>query len=98
MESIELLTRVSGCKWVAPSFVILKKKKTIRFLNDFGGPEYQTVFWEMKNDIAQDKLLMYSAYGEHFVIYTDESKYQIGAVISQNEEFVVYFSRKFNHA
>ena len=48
--------------------------------------------------IAQDILLMYSAYGKHFVIYTDESKCQIGAVISQNEEFVVYFSRKFNHA
>ena len=37
LESIGLLTRVSGSEWAAPSFVIPKKDKTIRFLTDFRG-------------------------------------------------------------
>ena len=37
LESIGLLIRVSGSEWAAPSFVIPKKDKTIRFLTDFRG-------------------------------------------------------------
>ena len=43
-------------------------------------------------------MLAYPKYGEVFEIYTDVSTRQLGAVITQNERPVAFFSRKLSRA
>ena len=46
--------------------------------------------------MARDVLLAYPTYGEIFEIYTDASKRQLGAVITQNNQPIAFFSRKLS--
>eukprot|EP00957_Ditylum_brightwellii_P071093 5403769-Ditylum_brightwellii.AAC.1 len=48
--------------------------------------------------IARDVVLVYPDFNEEFAIYTDASKRQLGAVITQNSRHIAFFSRKLNSA
>ncbi len=58
----------------------------------------QTAFDNSKPAIAKDVVLIYPDYSQRFEIYTDSSKFQLGAVITQNNRPLVFFSRKLNTA
>ena len=53
---------------------------------------HQTAFDNIKTAIAKDVVLAYPDYSQGFKIYTDSSKFQLGAVITQNNR------RKLNTA
>ena len=55
---------------------------------------HQTAFDNIKTEIAKDVVLAYPDYSQGFEIYTDSSKFQLGAVITQNTMPLAFFSRK----
>ena len=59
---------------------------------------HQTDFENIKTAIAKDVVLAYPDYSQGFEIYTDSSKFQLGAVITQNNRPLAFFSRKLNTA
>ena len=61
---------------------------------------HQDAFDEIKKIIARDVILAYPSYDEDepFVIYTDASKRQLGAVITQKNRPLAFFSRKLTQA
>jgi hypothetical protein len=58
------------------------------------GPEEQKAFDQMKKVISREVLLAYPDFNQKFVIHTDASHYQLGAVISQNGKPIAFYSRK----
>ena len=48
--------------------------------------EHQKAFEHMKKSISRDTLLLYDNFSKPFVIHTDASKVQLGAVISQDKK------------
>ena len=50
----------------------------------------------IKATIAQDVVLAYPDYSQPFEIYTDASATQLGAVITQNNRPLAFFSRKLS--
>ena len=71
-----------------------KTKKKPWYWND----EHQKAFDTVKAAIARDVALAYPDYSQEFEIYTDGSKTQLGAVITQNNRPIVFFSRKLSEA
>jgi len=71
-----------------------KTKKKPWYWND----EHQKAFDTVKATIAKDVALDYPDYSQEFEIYTDGSKTQLGAVITQNNRPIVFFSRKLSEA
>ncbi len=59
---------------------------------------HQTTFNNKKTAIAKDVVLAYPDYSQGFEIYTDSSKFQLGAVITQNNRLLAFFSCKLNTA
>ena len=59
---------------------------------------HQEAFEEIKRTVSEEVILAYPAYGELFVIYTDASTKQLGAVITQNDIPLAFFSRKLTDA
>eukprot|EP00804_Cyclotella_cryptica_P020838 CCRYP_011449-RA/>CCRYP_011449-RA protein AED:0.36 eAED:0.63 QI:0/0/0/1/0/0.33/3/0/453 len=59
---------------------------------------HQQAFDTVKATIARDVTLAYPDYSQGFEIYTDSSKYQLGAVITQNNRPLAFFSRKLSQA
>ena len=59
---------------------------------------HQSAFKNIKTEIAKDVVLAYPDYSQGFEIYTDSSKFQLGAVITQNNRPLAFFSRKLNTA
>ena len=57
-------------------------------------PEHQKAFEEMKKLISKEALLAYPDFNEEFVIHTDASHTQLGAVISQRGKPIAFYSRK----
>ena len=58
--------------------------------------EHKEAFHVLKEMVAQDTILSHHNYKNPFVMHTDVSKLQIGRVVSQNNEPLGYFFRKFN--
>ncbi len=59
---------------------------------------HQTAFENIKTAIAKDVVLVYPDYSQGFEIYTDSSKFQLGALITQNNKQPSFFSCKLNTA
>ena len=57
---------------------------------------HQKAFNDVKATIAKDVTLAYPDYSQEFEIYTDGSKRQLGAVITQNNRPIAFFSRKLS--
>ena len=55
---------------------------------------HQVVFDNVKTTIARDVVLAYPDYSKEFEIYTDALSKQLGAVITQGNRPIVFFSRK----
>lgn len=70
------------------------KKKGTRKRPWYWDDRHQKAFDDVKATIARDVVLAYPDYSEEFEIYTDASKYQLGAVIVQHNRPVAFFSRK----
>ncbi len=57
---------------------------------------HQTAFDNIKTAIAKDVVLAYPDYSQGFEIFTDSSKFQLRAIITQNNRLRAFFSRKLN--
>ena len=55
---------------------------------------HQIAFDNVKATIARDVVLAYPDYSKEFEIYTDASSKQLGAVITQGNKPIAFFSRK----
>ena len=56
--------------------------------------EYQKALATIKNLVSRESILSYPSFNELFEIQTDESKEQLGSVISQKGKFIAFYSRK----
>ena len=56
--------------------------------------EHDKAFRQMKKIISKETLLAYPDFNEEFVIHTDASDTQLGAVISQKGKPIAFYSRK----
>ena len=59
---------------------------------------HQKAFDTAKKLVCRDALLAYPDFNKPFYIYTDASHTQLGAVISQNNKPIAFYSRKLNPA
>ena len=57
---------------------------------------HQKAFDRIKATIAQDVVLAYPYFSKPFAIFTDASATQLGAVITQNNRLLAFFSRKLS--
>ncbi len=55
---------------------------------------HQIAFDNVKATIARDVVLAYPDYSQEFKIYTDTLSKQLGAVITQGNKPIAFFSRK----
>ena len=58
------------------------------------GEEQQKALEEMKRVMSLETLLTFPDFTKPFHIYTDASKYQLGAVIVQDDKPIAFYSRK----
>ena len=58
----------------------------------------QKAFDDIKKILSKETILAYPDFSKPFVIHTDASDYQIGAVISQDNKPIAFFSRKLKDA
>ena len=61
-------------------------------------PIHQQAFDEMKRVVSREVTLAYPDFSKPFVLYTDASDYQLGAVITQDGKPLAFYSRKLNNA
>jgi hypothetical protein len=59
-------------------------------------PIHQQAFGDVKAAKARETVLAYPDFSEPFEIYMDTSSTQFGAVITQNNRPIVFFSRKLS--
>jgi hypothetical protein len=59
-------------------------------------PIHQQAFDDVKAPIAKETVLAYPDFLKPFEIYTDASSTQLGAVITQDNRPIVFFSRKLS--
>ncbi|KAL7485637.1 LOW QUALITY PROTEIN: hypothetical protein ACHAW6_011228 [Cyclotella cf. meneghiniana] len=59
---------------------------------------HQHAFDKMHHHMVADALAAYPDHNKWFDVYTDASDFQLGAFIMQDDQPVVYFSRKLNKA
>ena len=57
-------------------------------------PEAEAAFLQLKKSLTQDPLLVHPDSAKPYTVHTDASNYAIGAVLSQNNHPVAYYSRK----
>lgn len=57
-------------------------------------PECEHAFQTMKRLIAKETLLAYPTFNKKFMIHTDISDFQLGAVIMQEDKPLAFYSRK----
>ena len=81
--------------WIRRSHVLAPLAKlTSKNAKWSWGPEQQKSFKDMKKIISKEVLLAYPDFNEEFVIHTDASHTQLGAVISQKGKPIAFYSRK----
>ena len=56
----------------------------------------QNAFECMKRLISKDVLLAYPRFDQPFEVYTDASNLQLGAVVTQNNKPIAFYSRKLS--
>ena len=78
---------------LAPLTSLTSAKVTWKWTN-----EHQTCFDAIKRIIGREVLLAYPDFNAPFIIHTDASKLQIGAVISQSGKPIAFYSKKMNSA
>jgi hypothetical protein len=59
-------------------------------------PIHQQAFDNVKAGIAKETVLAYPDFSKLFEIYTDASSTQLGAVITQDNRPIAFFSRKLS--
>jgi RNase H-like domain found in reverse transcriptase len=59
---------------------------------------HQTAFEKAKQIVSREVMLAFLDFSQPFDIHTDARKLQLGAVISQNNKPIAFFSRKLNPA
>jgi hypothetical protein len=105
---LNVLRRCNESEWAAPSFGTPKKNGQIRFISLLTPltaltkknvkfewtKEHQQAFDLLKNSLTRKVVLAYPDFLVPFEIYTDDSKYQIGSVITQKDKPLAFYSRK----
>jgi hypothetical protein len=61
-------------------------------------PDHQAAFEKVKEMVASSVLLAYPEFNKIFEIYTDASDSQLGAVITQYNKVIAFYSRKLSPA
>ena len=80
---------------LAPLTELTGKKKNEKFN---WTKECQEAFEQTKSLLMRDVMLAYPNFSKKFVIHTDASDRQLGAVISQDNKPIAFYSRKLNSA
>ena len=62
------------------------------------GKPQQDAFDKLKAVVAEETMLKFPDFSKPFIIHTDASDYQLGSVITQDEQPIAFFSRKMNPA
>jgi hypothetical protein len=62
------------------------------------GSVHETGLDALKTSIDKDIVLAYPNYSQEFEVYTDNSKFQPGAVIIQKNRPLAFFSRQLSKA
>ena len=60
--------------------------------------DLEQAFCKLKKMVSEETLLTYPNWDIPFTIHTDASDYQLGAVISQNDKPIAFFSRRLSKA
>jgi len=74
------------------------KRKGFKKIPFHWDQSHQKAFEAIKTTIARDVVLAYLDYSHVFEIYTDASSRQLGAVITQRERPIAFFSKKLSTA
>eukprot|EP00804_Cyclotella_cryptica_P008078 CCRYP_004563-RA/>CCRYP_004563-RA protein AED:0.37 eAED:0.43 QI:0/0/0/1/0/0/2/0/131 len=91
-EMLAPLTSLVGeCGHTKQSKLLKVEKKPWKWTE-----EHQKAFDDVNATIAKDVSLAYPDYSKWFEIYTDGSQRQLGAVITQNNRPIAFFSRKLS--
>jgi hypothetical protein len=91
----EMLTPLTDLVGACRETEIAKKNKTKK-LPWRWDPIHQQAFDDVKATIAKDVVLAYSDFMKPFEMYTDASTMQLGAVITQDNRPIAFFSRKLS--
>ena len=85
--------------WIRRSHVLAPLAKlTSKTAKWEWGPVERKAFNDMKKIICREVMLAFPDFSKPFVIHTDASHTQLGAVISQDEKPIAFYSRKLNPA
>ncbi len=91
-EMLTPLTDLVGeCRETKTTRINKTKKRPLRW-----DPIYQQVFDNVKAAIAKETVLAYPDFLKPFEIYRDASSTQLGAVITQDNRPIAFFSRKLS--
>jgi hypothetical protein len=91
-EMLAPLTNLVGeCRGTKTTSMNKTKKKPWRW-----DPTHQQVFDNVKAAIAKETVLAYLDFLKPFEIYTDASSTKLGAMITQDDRPIAFFSRKLS--
>ena len=68
------------------------KKKGTKKIPFYWNETHQKAFDDVKRTITRDVMLAYQDYSKAFVIYTDASTRQLGAIVTQDNRPIAFFS------
>ena len=94
----------SRSEMLAPSTDLVGKCDQMKVTKEKGAKKapwhwddiHQRAFDQVKATICQDVVPAYPDFSKPFAIYTDASATQLGAVITQNNRTLAFFSRKIS--
>jgi len=83
--------------WLHRSEVLAPLTKLTSSMTQFKWTDIeQTAFDTIKRIISRDTLLTYPDFNKPFILHTDASHEQLGAVISQDNKPIAFYSRKLS--